>query len=200
MKKFIFIQLLVGISLILSCEKKSEETLCENFKLEQSTLNDEIDYEIINTLLGTHFNNFDYVHIIQKTKATVYDEFIEDKLASENIVFDSTLISDYSEKNSNTYYFSFDNFELNTIQLINPSETNCFFNVEYRGWENYYKKYPKSNGLYTFSRPGINSAGNQAIIEYGWQADYDTGMGYLVVLEKENNKWIVTHRLYTWAS
>ena len=199
MRKIIIIQLVVTI-LLVSCKKDNEETLCTDFKLEQSTLNSELDYEIINSVLATYFINSDFIHIVQETKSPVHSEFIKDKLESENIVIDSLLLSDYSEKNTIAYFLSSNNLELNTILLINPTETNCFFSVEFKGWANYYKKYPKSTGLYTFSRPGINSAGNQAIIEYGWQADYDKGMGYLVILEKENNKWIVTHRLYTWAS
>jgi len=199
MRKIIIIQLLVTI-LLLSCKKDNEEPLCMDFKLEQSTLNNELDYEIMNSVLETYFINSDFIHIVQKTKSPVHSEFIKDKLVSENIVFDSLLLSDYSEKNSNAYFLSSNNFELNTVRLINPTETNCFFSVEYKGWENYYKKYPKSTGLHTFSRPGINTTGNQAIIEYGWQANYDTGMGYLVVLEKVNNKWIVKNRIPTWAS
>ncbi len=199
MRKIIIIQLLITI-LLSSCEKNDEETLCADFKLEQSTLNNELDYEIINSVLEYYFINSDFVHIVQKTKSPIHIEFIKDKLASENIVFDSLLLSDYSEKNINSYYLSSNNFVLNTVQLINPKETNCIFSVEYKGWENYYKKYPKSTGLLTFSRPGINSTGNQAIIEYGWQANYDMGMGYLIILVKENNKWIVTKRLPTWAS
>ncbi|HAL64618.1 MAG TPA: hypothetical protein DCP10_03490 [Bacteroidales bacterium] len=198
MRKIIIIQLLVTI-LLLSCKKDNEKTLCTDYKLEQSTLNNELDYEIINSVLETYFINSDFIHIVQKTTSPVHSEFIKDKLVSENIVFDSLLLSDYSEKNSNAYFLSSNNFELNTVRLINPTETNCFFSVEYKGWGNYYKKYPKSTGLHSFSRPGINNTGNQTIIEYGWQAHYDTGMGYLVVLEKVNNKWIVKNRMPTWA-
>jgi len=46
MRKIIIIQLLVTI-LLLSCKKDNEEPLCMDFKLEQSTLNNELDYEIM---------------------------------------------------------------------------------------------------------------------------------------------------------
>jgi len=199
MRKIIIIQLLFTI-LLLSCKKDGEETLCLGFIFEQSTLDSELDYEIINAVLETYFINADFIHIVQKTNSPVHSEFVKDKLESENIVFDSLLLTNYSEKNSEAYFLSGSNLELSTVRLINPAETNCIFSVEFKAWQNYYKKYPKSTGLHTFSRPGINAAENQAIVEYGWQADYTQGMGYLIVLVRENNKWIVTNRLPTWAS
>ena len=199
MKKIIVIQLLLVV-ILFSCKKEDEDNLCQDFELEQPSLIDDVEYEIINAFLEANFIDADFVHIDQETKSPVHIQFIEDKLTSENIHLDTLLLPDYVEKNQHAYFFSVDNFSLNTAQLINPLEIDCIFSVELKGWENYYTKYPKSTGIYTFYRPGINAAGNQAIVEYGWQAAYDTGMGYLLVLEKESNKWIVKHRLYTWAS
>jgi len=199
MKKIIIIQLLIVI-LFLSCKKESEEKLCSDFKLEEPTLSNETEYEIINAVLETYYIDFDFLHIVQKTKSTVHIGLIEDKLASENIVLDSLLKSDFLEKNESEFYLSNDISNFNTAHLISTAEFNCFFSVEYKGWENYYKKYPKSTGIHSFTRPGINDSGNQAIIEYGWQTNYDTGMGYFIILEKENNIWKVKNRFYTWAS
>ncbi|MCK9451867.1 MAG: hypothetical protein M0Q90_09275 [Bacteroidales bacterium] len=199
MRKLIIIQLLFTF-LLLGCEKDNEETLCSGFILEHPTLDCELDYEIINDVLETYFIHADFIHIDQKTHSPVFSEFVKDKLESENIVFDSLLLTNYSEKNSEAYFLSGNNLRLNTVRLINHAEINCFFSVEFKAWQNYYKKYPKSTGLHTFSRPEINAAGNQAIVEYGWQAGYTQGMGYLIVLVRENNKWIVTNRLPTWAS
>lgn len=199
MRKIIIIQLLIAI-LFFSCKKESEEELCSDFKLEEPTLNDETDYEIINAVLETYFIDFDFLHIVQKTKTTVHIELIEDKLASENIVLDSLTKSDFLEKNESEFYLSNDILKFNSAHLISNAEFNCFFSAEYQGWEDYYNRYPKSTGIHTFTRPGINDSGTQAIIEYGWQAHYDTGMGYFIILEKENNIWQIKHRFYTWAS
>ncbi|MBZ0243953.1 MAG: hypothetical protein K8F24_12100 [Bacteroidales bacterium] len=199
MRKITVIPLLCAF-LLLSCEKESQETLCSGFAIEQSTLDSELDYEILNAVLETYFIHADFIHIVQKTNSPVHSEFVKDKLESENIVFDSLLLTDYSEKNSEAYFLSGNNLGLNSVRLINHAEINCIFSVEVKAWQNYYKKYPKSTGLYSFSRPGINAAENQAVVEYGWQADYTQGMGYLIVLVRENNKWIVTNRLPTWAS
>jgi len=199
MKKKFLVQFL-SLLLIISCKKTTEETFCNNFPLEKATLHDTLDYEIINTVLTYYYPNSKFIHLVQETDTSWRRgvDYVKEKLIYENVEYDNSLISSYSAKNETSYYLS-DSLLRNSVQLINPKEINCFFSYDESGWDKYYKKYPESSGFIFFTRPGINSQGNKAVIEYGWLFDSLGGMGYIIILEKNNNSWTVTNRFYTWA-
>lgn len=68
------------------------------------------------------------------------------------------------------------------------------------GWEDFYKKYPETGGVWTFSRPGYNSAGNEAVLYVGHSCGSLCGTGHLYFLAKQNDQWIVQNRLMLWIS
>ena len=194
MRNIIIIQLLIAV-LFVSCITENEETVCQGFNLEQPTLNDELDYEIINAVLEADHIDLDFIQIVQETKYSFDGELFKLWLDEEGVDYDAVLLSDYTDKNNESSYLSDNNFQLSTIELIAQTEIECIFSVEAEGWDNYYKKYPKSTGIYSFSRPGINAAGDQAIIMYGKQAHYTSGWDSLIVLIKEDNAWVVSDEI-----
>lgn len=199
MRNLFFLELIITISL-LSCENKNEETFCEKNPLEKPTLIDSVDYKVINSIIDYYYSDFSFIHIDQETDSTTstFIDNIKSKLASSNIEYDSLTLLDYSIKNRAICYLS-ESLLKSPIKLISHKELNCYFSFQKSGWEKYYQKYPNSFGFLSFSRPGINTQLNKAIVEYGWYNGYQGGMGYLLLLEKVNNNWIVKNRVYMWA-
>ncbi len=200
MKLKIILLLQLIIFLILSCDEKKEVELCPDFKLEEATLIDILDYELINIIFDSIYSNTNYIHVLQKTNSNININELKIKLKDRNIEIDTLLLLNYETQNNHSYFFN-NKFQEN-VELLSNDEFNCFFEDTnpYSSWENYYKKYKYSNGQYTFKRPGFNSNKNKAIIEYSWMAGADKGESYIVILEKINNKWKIIHHFVTWVS
>jgi len=196
-KKIIYLLLFIAL---LSCEQKENNEICSGFHLEEATLTDSLDYEIINTILDSIYADFKYIHIEQQTYSTVNLESLKSRLDRHNIKLDTILLQNYKSQNDQEYLLG-DRFDQSNVHIITIDERNCIFDKSSSpSWDNYYDKYPQSCGLYTFQRPGFNSKKNKAIIEYGWMAGPMTGEGYIVILEKGDNGWEITHRFVTWVS
>jgi len=71
MRNIIIIQLLIAV-LFVSCKTENEETVCQGFNLEQPTLNDEVDYEIINAVLKAYCVDLEFIHVEQETIAALF--------------------------------------------------------------------------------------------------------------------------------
>lgn len=185
----------------MSCEKKKEVKLCDGFSLEEPTLKDSLDYEIINTVLDSIYYNYNYIHINQNTDSYVNVENLQERLLNHGINIDTLTLQNYNKRNDISYIFA-NNFNSNNVNLLGKDESECLFTGEdaYAKWENYYKKYNTSSGQYTFKRPGFSTDKNKAIIEYGWMAAADIGEGYVVILEKVNDKWTIVNYFVTWVS
>lgn len=197
--KTIIISILFTTILLISCIEKEKIEMCDNFQLEKATLTDDLDYEIINTILDSIYSNFDYIHINQNTNFHVNLENIQERLLNHGINIDTLTLQNYKKMNEVSYTFA-NKFNSSNVYLLGKDESECLFTGKdaYAKWENYYKKYPKSSGIYTFSRPGIYNG--IAIIEYGWMAGADKGEGYVVILEKVNDRWTIVHYFVTWVS
>ena len=199
MMKTIIISVLFTAILLMSCGKEKEVKLCDGFKLEEPTLKDSLDYEIINTVIDSIYHNFNHIHINQNTNSYVLIEDLKERLLNHGINIDTLTLQNFDKKNDVSYTFA-NEFNSNNVYLFGKDESECVFTGgdAYAKWENYYKKYPNSTGIYKFSRPGIYN--NIAIIEYGWLAGADIGEGYVVILEKANGRWTIVHYFVTWVS
>lgn len=197
MNRFLII-LLLGL-LLLRCGKKEEDTVCNNIPLEKSSVTDKVEYEIINSIFEKYYPNYSLIVINQQTVVTgdVSIECIKERFSYEAIQYDSLSLSDYAVKNDTCYFLS-DSLVKPGVQLISYNEILCLFNnFGDNGWAKYYQKYPKYHGFFSFSRPGINPQGNRAVIEYDTVHGPDAGTWYLLLLEKIDDKWIITHRFIT---
>src|SRR5258708_125572 len=67
-------------------------------------------------------------------------------------------------------------------------------------WQDFYKKYPEAGGVWSFSRPGYNSARNEAVLSVGHGCGELCGTGHLYFLVKQNGEWKVQNRLMLWIS
>jgi hypothetical protein len=68
------------------------------------------------------------------------------------------------------------------------------------GWQEFYRSHPKAAGVWKFSRPGYNSARNQALLYVIHDCGMLCGTGQMYLLEKEHGRWKVKNRLLLWIS
>lgn len=67
-------------------------------------------------------------------------------------------------------------------------------------WARFQEQYPEAGGLITFSRPGFNAKGDQALADMGFRCGDLCGAGGLYLLVKEDGNWVVQDTLMVWQS
>jgi len=88
-----------------------------------------------------------------------------------------------------------------SYHLLPEEEENKFFKKKGpRGWPDFYKKYPKSSGYWSLSPIGYNTEGTEALVYVGHHCGGLCGTGHLVLLAKENGRWVVKNRVMLWIS
>jgi hypothetical protein len=88
-----------------------------------------------------------------------------------------------------------------SYRLLSSAEHDKFFEKKgVAGWSDFYKKYPKSSGFWTFSPVGYNAQGSEALVYVGHHCGGLCGTGHLVLLAKENGRWVVKNRVMLWIS
>lgn len=77
------------------------------------------------------------------------------------------------------------------------------FEYEFDGvmnWDLFCKKYPKTDGIYTFSRVGFSKDGNEALVFVTFWCYYACGAGNYYIMKKENGEWKIVDEIMTWIS
>jgi hypothetical protein len=69
------------------------------------------------------------------------------------------------------------------------------------GWKRFHERFPKSGGLVSFSRVGLNPARSQAAVEFGVQADGRMGYGAALFLQRDAaNHCVIQGKHGLWIS
>lgn len=85
--------------------------------------------------------------------------------------------------------------------FLSRKEEDVFFKKKGPGgWKDFYRKYPKSSGYWTFSPVGYDSGGAEALVYVGHHCGGLCGTGHLVLLTKEDGRWVIKNRLMLWIS
>jgi len=94
-----------------------------------------------------------------------------------------------------------ENLELEIpFTLINSARYNRFFFLRKttRGWNKFYKKFPKSAGVFFLSR--IEYAKNYACLYVKHFAHGLHGSGRIIIIERVNNHWSIRANLVIWLA
>jgi hypothetical protein len=67
-------------------------------------------------------------------------------------------------------------------------------------WEDFYERYPGSEGLIILSRVGFDAGMNQALVYFHHWCGPKCGRGYYLLLEKSSDRWQVVQRKQVWIS
>jgi hypothetical protein len=193
------------LSLITNCNKKEDKEEIE-FKLDKADSLDVNEYQIYSLILNEKFTESNDLVVEQKTSGNIsisIGNSYYEILRSENQNLDTTVFIDYIAKNDSVYNLG-NKFNLQTksISLISGEEIRYFFNSRdlNKDWNEFYEKYPKSNGIIQFTRVGFNLDKSQAIFELGHYYASLGAEGFLVYLVKENNYWRIIKFINTWIS
>jgi len=109
--------------------------------------------------------------------------------------------SDYADKARSACAVKPEFGDPNSYKIIARDEIDNFFKKSVgRGWQEFYKKYPKSAGFWQFSRPGYNSTRDEALLYVGHSCGGLCGTGHLYLLSKQNGQWTVKNRVMLWIS
>ena len=85
-------------------------------------------------------------------------------------------------------------------QIVDSSQLEPMFRKGGGWWPAYYKQFPHTQGLLTFSRVGFSSDGNQAFFHYSNRCEGLCGVGSYVVMEKRANHWVIEKEIEMWVS
>ena len=192
----------IGIALtFLSCGKKVEDTAYNGIPLETATIGNEAEYLVINAIIEAYYQpEAGTVIVDQETSQLSQGQtaYLKEEFERQGIAYDSTALLDYAKKNGTSNYLN-DSLTRCLVQLICHQEVTCIFCDE-AGWKRFYQKYPQSNGLFQFERPGISVENDKAIIQYSVARDYLAAEWYVVILEKQDGSWTVRQRILTAAA
>ena len=193
MKKIIptFILLML---ILISC---SEEELCPKQPLEKGTVTNQDEYTIIETVINAQFQNAGFMHISQGPLRNAKSENLLNHLSNSMIKFDSSDVEQYLSINNSA--FIWDDQISGSFELINKDEMSCHFEPGNGGWTSYFAKYKNSEGVLSFARPYINEDG-EAFLEFEMTCGWECGYGFIAILEKVGQFWVLKETINTWIS
>jgi hypothetical protein len=109
-------------------------------------------------------------------------------------------IDDYMAKNAKSHQIT-TSFDLKVkYTLISKEKIDQIFRSVMSGWEEFYKQFPGSDGLISFSRAGLNSTGDQALVYMANGCGGLCGSGNYLLLVEKNGKWTIQKKFMAWVS
>lgn len=84
-------------------------------------------------------------------------------------------------------------------QVVTPSQLEPMFKRGGNGWMGYYKQFPRSQGVVTFSRVGFSPDGMQALFFYKNVCGELCGEANYAVMQKHNDGWQVEKEINMWV-
>ena len=84
--------------------------------------------------------------------------------------------------------------------LLPLREIENIFDTRHDGWQEFYRRYPHSSGLWSFSRVGYNVAKTEALVYLVHSCGMLCGTGHLYLLQKQDEGWMVKNKLMLWIS
>lgn len=154
------------------------------------------EYAVINAVIDSLFGDSELVHVMQ-TLLTVSDSTMSyvDFYLEQADINDSLMRANYLANNDSTHH-------LDPDKLDNPAEALSLTQFAYyfissgsdMGFTGYYNDYPESSGILHLHRPGFNADSTMAMFELGFMRGELGGYGSLVISEKINGIWVLTHQ------
>jgi hypothetical protein len=109
-------------------------------------------------------------------------------------------INDYQVKNEKNQKLE-NNFTVQgKVVFISEKEESQLFRKGQDGWAMFYKKFPKAKRIISFSRVGFNQERTQALVSISMGCGWLCGEGSFMLLQKENEKWVVQQNIGLWVS
>lgn len=195
----------VFFSLINQVATSEEKSIARMKKyLEETPMEDTANIQFKKAFLENYKSTSSYAVLIKETQMPSnginpsYESmirmggYLKDKLLSFDSVMHVNMIRS-SEKSTTIESFK---VLINKVTYLTNKELNLVFKG---GWENYYKIY-KYQPIIRYSRPGFNERKDRAMIYYSKTKGSRAGVGYIIILEKVDGKWIQKDSCNIWVS
>ena len=187
---------------ISTCSKKASSRIVDDtYDIYQNIIDTLILSADKNNLIATTYNQYkiDLIVLRQVTFPVVYNDslFNFNKDSTEVLAELKRNIKSLEDetfnnllkvnKRSDSILYNFKPIK-NNFKIVFISDSlikDLFLNDENNGWNKFYKLYPNSKGIYSFSKIGFNKSKSQALLEF-----HSHGAGYYVFYRKVDNKWI----------
>lgn len=197
-----FITLFVGLSAVLIIRSWLSSQQCPTIAVEDSQkdnflpISDE-EYAVFSAVLNN--TEFDKVMVISDHTS---EYFLNDTPDINRNYFNlaEDTIRNYQDKNRELYRlenkFTFKNKYLmpEKIVLLSQEEEDILFPKGEAGWDKFYQKYPKTNGLIYFSSVGFNYSKDEALVGVAYQCHNCYNYGKYYSLKKISGKWIISRQ------
>jgi len=85
-------------------------------------------------------------------------------------------------------------------QLVTSAQLEPIFCKHCAFWPEYYKQFPGSQGLLTFSGVGFSADGTQAFFYFSNRCEGLCGTGDFVIMEKHDGRWAIQKEINMWVS
>lgn len=85
-------------------------------------------------------------------------------------------------------------------EVVDTAQLESFFKKGGGDWFAFYKRFPGSRGITTFSRVGFSEDGTQALFYVSNVCGGLCGTGMYVVMEKRNGIWTIEKEIEMWVS
>lgn len=163
----------------------------EEYYVYKAYIEDRFDYQTIVIMESTFWG----VYMVYAMARTEFGA----SLAEDMPTLDTATYEDFLAKNEESYLLE-DSFNLSAqIVLMSEKELVEIFQ-EGEGWDDFYEKYPSSQGIMNVSRVGFNTTMDQAFFYLGNQSYWLSGSGYYVLLTKKDGIWVIESEVMIWIS
>lgn len=111
------------------------------------------------------------------------------------------LIQNFFEVNSkaNTLHYKFGK-EFHIILISETEENEIFQPADGNGWERFYSNYAGAKSIIELSRIAFNTEKTKALLYYGSNSGNRAGIGYYILLKKQDNEWVIQNKVMCWIS
>lgn len=160
-------------------------------------LNENEEYAVYSAILADNRYNSEKMVVSEYT----IKGFLADttNLTQQISGLSQEIVDDYQAKNIDSQKLE-NNFTVSSnVIFISEKQTKQIFRKG-EGWNNFYKKYPQSSGLISFSNIGFNQERTQALVYVGINCGWLCGDGSFKFLQKTNGKWIIKDNVELWVS
>lgn len=180
---------------ITSCEKKQESLI--NYPLSPADHFSPDEYAIYSIALNGYSDSSIVVIQMTNNESHLSTEVIN-RLKSHSL-FDESLKNNYLRSNEKEYYLgNYFNLQGKSTTLYSAEK---FKRMASGGgdpnltWENYYKEFPGSNGIFRLNRIGFNDLNTSAVMEITRHKQQNTSEIDIYYLEKIEGRWTVVDML-----
>jgi hypothetical protein len=85
-------------------------------------------------------------------------------------------------------------------KLMPQSEYDDLLRIGNAGWADFEAKYPQAEGVFIFSRAGLNATRDEALVSISYYCGSLCSEGGVFLMVKEDGVWKVKQELVTWMS